>query len=132
MYKKIMVTLDGSEVAECVLPHVKGFITDCRVETITFVRVIEPVFPSFSKASVSTAQNLDNFLKFSNEVEAGLKSDAAIYLDEVVNRLKQGEVKFQTEILFGRAQEMLLEYSEKNDFDLIIIATHGRSGFNRL
>ena len=41
MYKKIMVPLDGSELAECVLPHVDGFVTGCQVETVIFVRVIE-------------------------------------------------------------------------------------------
>jgi nucleotide-binding universal stress UspA family protein len=42
MYKKIMVPLDGSELAECVLPHVESIITGCQVSTIVFVRVIEP------------------------------------------------------------------------------------------
>jgi hypothetical protein len=42
MYKKIMVPLDGSELAECVLPHVKAFIEGCHVNHFTFVRVVEP------------------------------------------------------------------------------------------
>ena len=41
MYQKIMVPLDGSELAECVLPHIESFITGCQVSTIVFVRVIE-------------------------------------------------------------------------------------------
>ena len=31
MYKTILVPLDGSELAECVLPHVEGFMENCRV-----------------------------------------------------------------------------------------------------
>jgi len=53
MYKKILVPLDGSELAECVLSHVDGFVADCRVETIVFVRVVKPV--NF----LSIAQNID-------------------------------------------------------------------------
>ena len=30
MYKKIMVPLDGSELAECVIPHVTAFIDQCQ------------------------------------------------------------------------------------------------------
>ena len=40
MYYKIMVPLDGSELAECVLPHVEAFILQWRVRTIVFVRVL--------------------------------------------------------------------------------------------
>jgi nucleotide-binding universal stress UspA family protein len=42
MYKKILMPLDGSELAECVLSHVDGFVADCRAETIVFVRVVKP------------------------------------------------------------------------------------------
>ena len=42
MYKKILIPLDGSELAECVLSHVDGFTFDCGVETITYVRVVKP------------------------------------------------------------------------------------------
>ena len=43
MYKKIMVPLDGSELAECVLPHVQAFVKGFHVLESVFVRVIEPV-----------------------------------------------------------------------------------------
>ena len=41
MYEKIMVPLDGSELAECVLPHVEAFIKGCHVSNVVFVRVVE-------------------------------------------------------------------------------------------
>ncbi len=40
MYEKIMVPLDGSELAECVLPHVEAFIKGCHVANVVFVRVV--------------------------------------------------------------------------------------------
>jgi len=49
MYKKIMVPLDGSELAECVLPHVNGFVSGFQVDTIFFVRVTEPTPALFQK-----------------------------------------------------------------------------------
>ena len=55
MYKKIMVPLDGSELAECVLPHVEGFIKSCEVSTMVFVRAVKPE-PMFSQGSYMTGE----------------------------------------------------------------------------
>ncbi len=62
MYKKIMVPLDGSGLAECVLPHVGGFVTGCQVETIIFVRVVEPAHYSMISRTASP-QNHENMRK---------------------------------------------------------------------
>ena len=43
IYKNIFVPLDGSELAECVLPHAESIAKRCGVESIFFVRVIELV-----------------------------------------------------------------------------------------
>ena len=48
MYKKIMVPLDGSKLAECVLPHVEAFIEGCHVSKVFFVRVIEQAASFYS------------------------------------------------------------------------------------
>ena len=50
----------------------------------------------------------------------------------MVNRLgKHDEVKFQTEVIAGNVADSLIDYAEDNDIDLILIATHGRSGVSR-
>ena len=54
MFKKIMVPLDGSELAECVLPYVDDFIKQGQVESIVFVRVIRPVISPASFDDLST------------------------------------------------------------------------------
>ena len=42
MYKKIMVPLDGSELAESVLPHVEAFIKGFHIKVVILTRVVEP------------------------------------------------------------------------------------------
>ncbi|GAJ06773.1 unnamed protein product [marine sediment metagenome] len=42
MYSKVIVPLDGSELAECVLPHVETISKGCGVHDVIFVRVVEP------------------------------------------------------------------------------------------
>ena len=41
MYKKIMIPLDGSELAECVFPHVESIAKGCGAGEVVFVRAVE-------------------------------------------------------------------------------------------
>ncbi len=125
MYQKIMVPLDGSELAECVLSHVEAIAKGCGVPDITFVRVFEPVgFPIGSVLSPSLAENL-------GQAEAENKDMAEEYLNTLVSRLDLGGSGIRTEVITGQAAESLAFYAETNNIDLIIMATHGRSGIGR-
>ena len=44
MYKNILVPLDGSELAECILPHVETIAKGCGVQNVIFLRIVEPVY----------------------------------------------------------------------------------------
>ena len=129
MYKKIMVPLDGSELAECVLPHVDGFVTECQVETIIFVWVVEPHYSTFSApANPQISINMQENAKMLEEQE---KSSAARYLKQVISRVKHGGIKYKTDVLVGKVADRLVDYVDANEIDLVLIATHGRSGISR-
>ena len=130
MYKKIMVPLDGSELAECILSHVDGFVTDCRVETIVFVMVVEPTDYT-PLGRVANTEHYENMKKNIDIMEEERKSSAARYLEEVVSRVKQDEVEYKTNVIVGKVAENIVDYADTNEIDLILIATHGRSGINR-
>ncbi len=123
MYEKIMVPLDGSELAECVLPHVEAFVKGCYVANVVFMRVIQPATVSYGGIAVSP--------EIIKERESADKSAAKDYLDQVINRLKHEGVELHSEVLVGTVADSLADFAEENDFDLILIATHGRSGVNR-
>lgn len=137
MYQKIMIPLDGSELAECVLPHAEAFIKGGLARTAVFLWVLEPLPTAMYGASVETfassaqedifAANADYWEKM--EVER--KSTAAEYLDRITGRFNQYGAEIKCEILSGRIAETLAGYAEKNNVDLILIATHGRSGVSR-
>ena len=42
MYQKILVPLDESALAECVLPHVKAIAKGCGTGEVVLLEVIEP------------------------------------------------------------------------------------------
>jgi nucleotide-binding universal stress UspA family protein len=128
MYRKIMVPLDGSELAECVLPHVEAIADGCRIQDIVLARVVEPYEPIRGKAyySLLPEEHKEDW----KWVEEG-KSAAEKYLHEIAGRLRVGGRNVETKILVGRAAETLSDLASKGGIDLVVIATHGRSGVGR-
>jgi len=127
MYKNILVPLDGSELAECVLPHVESIAKGCGVETVTFVRVVEPVHIPISGGDDGYTFNVDDWKRIESESRAAAEN----YLNRLMNRLKNDGIDFQSKVLSGKAADMIADYATKDEVDLIVIATHGRSGISR-
>ena len=99
---------------------------------MVFVRAIKPE-PVFSMGSYMTSEvDVEKIRENTKRIEEEKKSSAEAYLNQTVNRLgKHGEVKFQTAVVPGNVADSLIDYAEANDIDLILIATHGRSGVSR-
>lgn len=124
MYKNIMVPLDGSELAECVLPHVDALAKGCQMEKVTFVRVVEDIrVPGGAEANLPEVEWKQIYSKH--------KAEAEQYLRQLVSRLKYDKVNVKSAVLTGPVADTLADYATRNDVDLIIIATHGRSGVSR-
>jgi nucleotide-binding universal stress UspA family protein len=128
MYNKIMVPLDGSKLAECVLPHVKAITTGCKIASVVFVRVMSPIQLT---ASVPT----DGILGFSDEkleqMEEHRKQTAEAYLKKIVESTHLQGAVLSYEVLKGSVANTLAHWAENNGVDLIVIASHGRSGVSR-
>jgi len=125
MYRHIMVPLDGSELAECVLPHlntVAGLLKGDK--KISLVRVVPPLrLYEGIEASLPLEER--------KRIEADGIRDAKEYLKEVSGRLRLPNATIETEVLFGRVLDELNKFARDNGVDLVIIATHGRSGVSR-
>lgn len=126
MYRKVMVPLDGSELAECVLPHVESLAKAGQVQNVILVRVAES-FDTLSWGG-TTAYLKDEDIK---QFDVRHRNAAQNYLDDLVGRLDMGGASVEKVVLSGRTAEKLAEYANKNNVDLVIISTHGRSGVSR-
>jgi nucleotide-binding universal stress UspA family protein len=51
-------------------------------------------------------------------------------LKKATKQLQESVIRVRSEVLAGKAAESLAEYASKNGVDLIVIATHGRSGIS--
>ena len=132
MYKKILVPLDGSELAECVLPHIETIKDGCGVAEIVLIRVVEPVnMPVGTYTDGGMMFTAADALKTREALNAAHEAEATEYLDEMVERLQSGAVKVEKVLLKGKAAEELIDYIKESDADLVIIASHGRSGLGR-
>jgi len=111
VYSKILVPLDGSEIAESILPHVKDMAVAHGAEVI-LLRVLPAtgVLPSAAEREAMEARN---------------------YLSAVEKRLQQQGVNARFTIRHGEDAEEITDYAEVNDVDLIAMSTHGRSGVGR-
>jgi nucleotide-binding universal stress UspA family protein len=125
MYRKILVPLDGSKLAECVLPHVEALAKGGQVQEVILARVHEP-FRGFSGAADVVLSEREITRIDSEQIAA-----AQEYLKEAVNKVHLDGPKPRAELLTGSVAESIAEYAAKNGVDLIVIATHGRSGVSR-
>ena len=115
MFERILVPLDGSFLAECVLPHVVA-VAQAFDAQVTLLRVIEhPRSPAFSQSIDPLEWQL-----IRTEVEA--------YLNEVTNRLQDFGVKTQQVLEEGKAAELIIDFAHRHDINLIILSSHGQSG----
>ncbi len=121
MYKKILVPLDGSELSACSLEHVKQ--TGAGSDVILF-RVIEPLPVNDLAAWAQAGYMVSDVIKRAKE-------NARQALSLAAEKLAGHGISARVEVIEGRAAEAILEYAEKNQVDLIIISSHGRSGISR-
>ena len=121
MYKKILVPLDGSETAEDALDHLKAIARGGGVETVVLIRVLETMI--IDARDYVAAEHV-------HAAEEKLKADARKYLKKVAADLKEEGFNVDTKLVVdGNAAAKILETARDNDIDLIIMCTHGKSGF---
>jgi nucleotide-binding universal stress UspA family protein len=124
MYKKILVPLDGSALAECVLPHVESIVKGCGVKEVVFLRVTEHMRQFCDLDGCIPQETM-------NSIDADNKAAAEKYLSQLIERTRYDGVSVKPEVITGTPGESIADYATKNSIDLIVIATHGRSGVSR-
>jgi len=128
MFEKILVCLDGSKLAEQILPYAteEAIRFNSRVEL--FHVVPEPVIdtqgiPGATGVPIEPTGALEQMRS-----EQKVATD---YLERVASDLRKKGIVVELVIQQGAAGEAIIGYSQDNDVGLIAIATHGRGGLGR-
>jgi len=117
MFSHILVPLDGSPLAECVLPHTVAIAKAFGARS-TLVRVLE--------RSTTTGR-----LKSVDPLEWQFyKAEVKAYLDGVTVRLHEAGLQAERALLEGQAAEGVVQFARRHDVKLIVLSSHGRSGLS--
>jgi nucleotide-binding universal stress UspA family protein len=131
MFKRILIPLDGSVLAEGVIPHAEQF---ARIfgSTIILLEVLDPVSYHGYHYSVDP---------LSWQIR---KTEADVYLNGVAEKIRKdlGEsdpgksankiaVRVEYAVREGKAAENIINFAQNEKIDLLIISTHGMGGLSR-
>lgn len=121
----ILVALDGSELAEMVLPHVEMLSSQWGAAST------EVALLSVCELVVLPSEEAPSFPANWNEYLDRCQQSDRRYLAGIGKRLTALGIKARAEVLVGKAADQIVDYACKGDYDLIAMATHGRSGASR-
>ena len=121
MYQRVLVPLDGSRVAEAILPFIEQIAGPLDMEVL-LVRVV-PLTSMDVAAVAKEAQRGEPILK---------ELDAQGYLEPLVASLKAKGVRAGARVRIGDPATEIVAAAKEINADLIAMTTHGRTGLGRL
>jgi len=120
MYKKILVPLDGSTLAEAVLPHAEALAKSEHAEII-ILRV--PAIP--------TTEFLSRDPLVASMIHKDMEKESKEYVQDKVTMLERENIKVTGITKDGLVPDTILDVAEETHADMIAMSTHGRTGMKR-
>jgi nucleotide-binding universal stress UspA family protein len=146
-YKKVVVPLDGSKLAEIVIPHVEEIAENCHINTIELVTVtesfkvdvprsepVEQYKPKYAVGDRITGRiyRADSVSLLKVPMDIGkMAKTGRDYLMKIATKLEKKGLNTNITVLIGNVAEEIVHFAEEESADLIIMASHGRSGISR-
>ncbi len=124
---RILVPLDGSETAEVALPAASELATACRAEIL--LAMVVPTVETISGERAAATRLMPSAAAALLDSEA---DEARRYLDAVAARLRASGQSPVLHVGRGEPVRALLDAAARADTDLIVMATHGRSGVSAM
>lgn len=115
MFKRILVPLDGSELAEGILPTIGELARIHGAEVVLLRAALAHTIPGGDPT----------------EAQVRVVEEAERYMAEVQREVRDRGVAASSVVRYGQAAEEILDHAATGTFDLIAMSTHGRSGIGR-
>jgi nucleotide-binding universal stress UspA family protein len=129
MFEKVLVCLDGSALAEVILPYVAA--ESGSFKKIVLLQVIAPPgvnlplgVPGETIGTIPTGATLSRFQKETAE--------APVYLESKAQPLREQGMDVECVVLEGNANQAITEYARDNEISMIAVATHGYTGLRHI
>ena len=126
MFKKILVALDGSKLADRALDFALDLATKFSAEVV-LISVFEA--PSVSLLAPGMLFGPTNTIKYLEEVKVFHEK----VLSEAIKKARKfkPKLKVSKKLLKGRAADKIVETAKEGGFDLIVIGNRGLGGIKR-
>jgi len=118
---RILVPIDGSEQSDAALEYA---LEEFQSDDITVINIIDPIEAGYTAQATVPGYSEEWYEQSEEEAEA-LFEDAQDAADEY-------GVTLDTVTEVGRPSRTIVNYAEENDYDHIIMGSHGRSGVTRV
>jgi nucleotide-binding universal stress UspA family protein len=136
-YQRIVVPLDGSELAARALIHAETLATLANARLV-LIQVVPSSAMLVSETTMSSTglglPTVDPFFSAAqyDSIEDTLNDEAQAILNEAAAPLRARNLQVDTVILMGAPADAILTYATQEKADMIVMSTHGRSGLSRL
>jgi nucleotide-binding universal stress UspA family protein len=132
MFSNILVPLDGSALSEQALSMAQNLAQSSNtslhlLQVITLRPELEALRGSASE-SITVLEMAQDTARRLREVET---AKAKAYLEGLAVQLQQAGITVTTVLREGAADEHIVAYAKEQEIDLIVMSTHGHSGFKR-
>jgi nucleotide-binding universal stress UspA family protein len=133
MFKKILVCLDGSTLAEEILPIAteQALRFNSKVVLLQVVNSPASIMPATAMEAgmlvPPTESEIDLNLRQARETQ----KEVLGYLENKARLFSKKGVEVEFAVIEGRPGQVILEYASRNCIELIALVTHGRGGLGR-
>lgn len=131
MYETMLIPLDGSDVAEAILPYATELAKRCG-SRVTLIQVVESMVQAMAGLAPAapmmvTPQAVENV----TEGVEGEEDAAKSYLTQTASNLSATGLKVDWIVVSGSAGSEIVRYAEEKGSGLIALSSHGRGGIGR-
>jgi nucleotide-binding universal stress UspA family protein len=134
-YQKILVTHDGSDCASAILPHVESLAKELNAEVL-LLRIVDASITNFKTVGVFGIRPVTSSVLYevdTQDIAKKIKKAATEEITAIKNELiNSGIKKVAAKVIEGYAPEVILYMAQRENIDLIMMSTHGRTGLKRV
>ena len=125
--EKILLPVDGSPFSKAPIPYIEEIIRGTKAKVILLQAAEPPIVPSYEEGRPISP----TWQKFKDDLWAQLEEHDSKNLKKLEVELASRGMNVTSQVVRGDAPESIIETAGKENVDLIVMSTHGRTGVNR-
>jgi nucleotide-binding universal stress UspA family protein len=129
---KILVPIDGSKASEETLHYIENLIPKLKAK-VNLLTVVEPLYHLYPWSSEFSFYGASGIVRtpYSEKEMEPHKEVADKFVEGVSDKLKEKGINVDYEVRLGPVSDKIIEAEEEINPDMVVISTHGHSGFGR-